>query len=378
MWIGGNSPYGEYFHGLIDDVRVYNRALTQAEIQTDMEPRSVVAPAPMTPPSAPTNLVAQAVSATQVNLSWTAATDNVGVTGYRVERCQGSGCSSFAEVGTPTGTLFSNTGLSASTDYSYRVRARRCARGIWGVLVDRERDDPGGGDTTPPSAPTNLTATAVSTTSGQPVVDGRDGQRRRDGVPGGALSGLDVHDLRAGRDADRDLVQQHGVVGEHDVPVPRAGGRRGGQPGAVLVDRERDDSGGGRHDAADGADEPGGTAVSASQVNLSWTAATDNVGVTGYQVERCQGSACTTFAQVGTPTGTSFNNTGLSASTTYRYRVRAVDAAGNLGAYSSIVNATTPAAGDTTPPSAPTNLAGTAVRRARSTSRGRLRPTTSA
>ena len=36
LWIGGNQPYGEYFQGLIDDVRVYNRALTQAEIQTDM------------------------------------------------------------------------------------------------------------------------------------------------------------------------------------------------------------------------------------------------------------------------------------------------------------------------------------------------------
>ena len=34
--IGGNIPYGEFFQGLIDEVRVYNRALTQAEIQTDM------------------------------------------------------------------------------------------------------------------------------------------------------------------------------------------------------------------------------------------------------------------------------------------------------------------------------------------------------
>ena len=34
--IGGNLPYGEYFAGLIDEVRVYNRALTPAEIQTDM------------------------------------------------------------------------------------------------------------------------------------------------------------------------------------------------------------------------------------------------------------------------------------------------------------------------------------------------------
>ena len=36
LWIGGNNPYGEYFTGLIDEVRVYNRALTQTDIQTDM------------------------------------------------------------------------------------------------------------------------------------------------------------------------------------------------------------------------------------------------------------------------------------------------------------------------------------------------------
>jgi hypothetical protein len=34
--IGGNVPYGEYFQGLIDEVRVYNRALSAAEIQSDM------------------------------------------------------------------------------------------------------------------------------------------------------------------------------------------------------------------------------------------------------------------------------------------------------------------------------------------------------
>jgi hypothetical protein len=34
--IGGNVPYGEYFEGLIDEVRVYNRALSATEIQTDL------------------------------------------------------------------------------------------------------------------------------------------------------------------------------------------------------------------------------------------------------------------------------------------------------------------------------------------------------
>ena len=86
------------------------------------------------------------------------------------------------------------------------------------------------------------------------------------------------------------------------------------------------------------------TAAGSSQVNLSWTAATDNVGVTGYRVERCQGAGCTNFTQVGTPTATTFNDTDRAASTTYRYRVRAADAAGNLGGYSTIAEATTSAA----------------------------------
>ena len=36
LWIGGNSPYGEDFQGILDDIRIYNRALTDAEIQGDM------------------------------------------------------------------------------------------------------------------------------------------------------------------------------------------------------------------------------------------------------------------------------------------------------------------------------------------------------
>src|SRR5467141_311440 len=47
---------------------------------------SYTPPPDTTPPTAPTNLTATAASATQINLSWTASTDNVGVTGYRVER----------------------------------------------------------------------------------------------------------------------------------------------------------------------------------------------------------------------------------------------------------------------------------------------------
>jgi len=75
------------------------------------------------PPTTPTNLSATAVASNQINLTWTASTDNVGVAGYLIERCKGASCSNFAQVGTASGTSYSDVGLSGSTTYSYRVRA---------------------------------------------------------------------------------------------------------------------------------------------------------------------------------------------------------------------------------------------------------------
>ncbi len=83
--------------------------------------------------------------------------------------------------------------------------------------------------------------------------------------------------------------------------------------------------------------------ISSTQINLSWTASTDNVAVTGYELQRCAGASCTNFTSLSTPTGTTYNNTGLTAGTTYRYKVRARDAASNWSAYSSIVDGATSA-----------------------------------
>jgi hypothetical protein len=76
--------------------------------------------------------------------------------------------------------------------------------------------------------------------------------------------------------------------------------------------------------------------ASSSQVNLSWAAATDNKGVTGYKVYR-------NGALIAQVSGTSYSNAGLLASTTYSYQVSAVDAALNESAKSVVVNATTKA-----------------------------------
>ena len=106
---------------------------------------------------------------------------------------------------------------------------------------------------------------------------------------------------------------------------------------------------------------PAGLTVSgttSSSVSLAWTASTDNVAVTGYQILRAPGTSGGSFAQVGTSTTPSFSNTGLAASTTFRYQVRATDAAGNVSAVSSTVTATTQSGGggDTQAPTVPGNL----------------------
>ena len=179
------------------------------------------------------------MSPTQIDLTWAAATDNVGVTLYRIERCSGAGCSGFTEVGTSTSTSFSNTGLAASTSYTYRVRAQDAALNLGPYSATATASTPAPPDTEPPGAP------------GTPSL----------------------------------------------------------------------------------------TPVSPTQIDLTWAAASDNVGVTLYRIERCSGAGCSVFGEVGTSTSTSFSNTGLAASTSYTYRVRAQDAALNLGPYSATATA---------------------------------------
>lgn len=79
------------------------------------------------------------------------------------------------------------------------------------------------------------------------------------------------------------------------------------------------------------------TAVSSSQVNLSWTAATDNVGVTGYKVMR-------NGTQIGASSTTGFSDGTVVPSTTYTYTVAAFDSAGNTSPASNALTVTTPAA----------------------------------
>ena len=62
-----------------------------------------------------------------------------------------------------------------------------------------------------------------------------------------------------------------------------------------------------RYAGADGAVGVGGDGGGERADQSGWTASTDNVGVTGYRVERCQGAGCTSFAQIATPAGTTYS-----------------------------------------------------------------------
>src|SRR5207249_3393284 len=98
----------------------------------------------------------------------------------------------------------------------------------------------------------------------------------------------------------------------------------------------------------------GASALTPTSLTLSWSAATDNVGVTGYRVYR-------NGTLVASPTGTSVSITGLSAGTTYSFTVAAVDAAGNASVLSAPLSVTTAAPSDTTAPTTPTGLGASAV-----------------
>ena len=201
-----------------------------------------------TPPSDPIGFSATTFSSSQINLMWTASSDpESGVSGYRVERCQGSGCSSFSQINSLSSTSFSDTGLLPSMSYSYRVRAVNGDGLTSGYSATASATTPASSDTTPPSNPSGLSATAISS----------------------------------------------------------------------------------------------------SQINLTWTASSDpESGVSGYRVERCLTSSCT-YAQIGTTAGaTSYSDSsGLSPSTQYSYRVRAENSISLLSGYSATASATTPAAG---------------------------------
>lgn len=147
--IGGNAPWGEYFHGLIDEVRLFNRARTAAEIQADMNAPVDPGPADTEPPTAPSGLTASGALGT-ATLGWSASTDNRGVANYNVHRSTTTGFTPSVSnrIAQPTTPGYTDTGLAAGT-YYYVVTAQDAAGNVSGR--SNEASAAVTADTTPPS-----------------------------------------------------------------------------------------------------------------------------------------------------------------------------------------------------------------------------------
>ena len=243
-------------------------------------------------PPAPTGLAATAASATQVNLSWTASP---GATGYRVERCLTSSCT-YSQIAAPTATSYSDAGVAPSTSYSYRVRASDSASNL----------------------STYSTATSVQTPSGTPATTVN---YNYDGP--GRLKNAAFNDGTSVTYTLDPAGNRTNVTTAADTTPPSV-------PAGLA-----------------------GTVVSAYQINLSWTASTDNLGgsgLAGYKIYRGG-------TQIATSPTNSFSDTTVTGSQTYSYAVAAYDGSGNTSAQSTAISLSTP---DVTPPSVPSGLAASA------------------
>ncbi|WP_179155426.1 LamG-like jellyroll fold domain-containing protein [Microbispora sp. GKU 823] len=123
LHMGGNGIWGEYYGGLIDEVRIYNGVLTQGQIQSDMNTAVGNTTTVDNPPSAPGTLNAVAGPDT-VDLSWGAATDDHGTVTYQVHRSTTAGFTPTAatRVATVNGLTYSDSGM-VQGQYYYRIVA---------------------------------------------------------------------------------------------------------------------------------------------------------------------------------------------------------------------------------------------------------------
>jgi transcriptional regulator CtsR/regulation of enolase protein 1 (concanavalin A-like superfamily) len=294
-----------------------------------------------TVPTAPGNLVASAISTSQINLSWVDNASNE--TGFKVERKTGAG-GSYAQIATVAAgsTAYSNTGLTAGTNYFYRVRATNASG-------DSSYSNEANATTLDalPAAPSGLLAASVS--SSQINLSWTDNASNETGFKierktGSGGTYAQIATTGAGVTIANDTGLTAGTIYFYRVRATNAVG---------------DSAYSAEASATTGTvppDTPSGltaTTISSSQINLSWT---DVATETGFKIERKLGvgGAYSQIATVGAGIVT-YNNTGLTPNTTYYYRVRATNAGGD-SSYSNEANNTTLDVA----PAAPGGLAATA------------------
>ncbi|WP_167286385.1 fibronectin type III domain-containing protein [Paraflavitalea devenefica] len=285
-------------------------------------------------PTAPADLTATNLTQTSLTLSWTAATDNVGVTGYDVY--QGIVKINSTPV---TATFYDISGLTTSTTYTFYVQAIDAAGNTSdsGSLTVTTAGRP---DTEAPTTPANLAASAVTQSS---VTLSWDTATDNVGV-----AGYDIYQDSVKINTALVTTTTYTVTGltalnnyAFFVRAVDAAGNASDNSNTVGITTPDTQ-------APSVPVNVGTSAVTDTSFTLSWTASTDNIGVAGYDVY--QNGSKINAVLINT---TSYDVTGLTQGTTYTYYVRALDAAGNVSANSSTVTVNTL---DTQAPTAPAGL----------------------
>jgi len=291
----------------------------------------------VTPPTAPTALTPAVVSPSQVDLTWSPATDpETGVQGYNIYR-------NGLLAGNATTTAFSDQGLIPNTTYTYTVAAVN-GQGLLGPSSPPATATTFP-DQTPPTAPGGLTANAV--TSSRINLTWSAATDPESGVPGYNVYRDGVLVASPTTTSFSDLGLTPNTSYSYTVAAVNGAGLEGppSQPASAVTPPDDTEP-----------TAPGGlvaTAVSSSQIDLAWSAAGDpESGIQGYNVYR-------SGVLVGTAITTAFSEQGLAPGTSYTYTVTAVNGAGLEGPPSPPATATT--IPDQTPPTAPGGLSATAV-----------------
>ena len=299
------------------------------------------APAPTTAdtnsPSTPGLLEVTNVTATSVSLGWAASTDDVGVTAYGLYE-------NGARVYSVTGLTSSLTGLTCGTTYTVGVDAADAAgnRSSRSELATSTAPCP---DTQAPMAPANLHATSVTQTS---VALAWNSSTDNVGVVGYGIywSGLKIGDVTDTSFVLTDLTC--GTSTTVEVDAVDGSGNRSSRASLFASTSACPDT--------QAPSTPTGlqaTSITQTSLTLSWNAATDNVGVTGYDVIR-------NGTKVATATGNSQSLTGLTCGATYTLGVEALDAAGNRSTRGTLTSSTS-ACPDTQAPTTPSGLQSSSV-----------------
>jgi chitodextrinase len=280
-----------------------------------------------TPPSTPTGLKASAPTSAQVNLSWTAATDNIGVTGYRVYRNGSS--TALVTVPAPT-TTYTDAAVSATTTYTYTVTALDAAGNQSAQSASVSVTTPANPDKIPPTVPKELTGSAIGQTSAaltwRPSTDtGGSGlagyHLYRNGTLIASPTGTTYTDtgLAAGtkytyRVSAYDKAA-NGSTASPPVRITTGGTSPDQTPPTIPSDLRSIQK-----------------AKTTTAISLTWEPSSDSggSGLAGYHLYR-DGTL------IASPTGTTYTDTGLAAGTKYIYYVKAYDNAGNVSNYHNTV-----------------------------------------